>query len=41
VIPLAGRPDSAVVLPSDGGPGGPGDTVLVDPARPATLVVAR
>ncbi|MCX5242564.1 hypothetical protein OG824_45940 [Streptomyces prunicolor] len=41
VIPLAGRPDSAVVLPSDGGPGGPGDTVLVDPARPATLVVGR
>ncbi|XUL87681.1 hypothetical protein ACQ86D_14185 [Streptomyces galilaeus] len=41
VIPLAGRPDSAVVLPPDGGPGGPGDTVLVDPARPATLVVTR
>jgi len=41
VVPLAGRPNAAVVLPPDGVAEGPGDTVRVEPARPATLVVTR
>jgi len=45
LVPLAGQPvAAAVVPPSDGvtDPGRmPGDTVLVDPSRPTTVVVAR
>jgi hypothetical protein len=45
VLPLAGRPGSAAALPPLDTvtiPGrAPGDTVLVDPSRPATLVVTR
>ncbi|WP_405873493.1 hypothetical protein [Streptomyces sp. NBC_00005] len=44
LVPLAGRPVASAVLPADGGavPGrGPGDRVLFDPSRPATVVVTR
>ncbi|MGW3283209.1 hypothetical protein ACWDR3_01025 [Streptomyces sp. NPDC001002] len=41
VVPLAVRANTAAVLPPDGGAEGPGDTVLVNPASPATLVVTR
>ncbi|MEU9959225.1 hypothetical protein [Streptomyces sp. NPDC050982] len=45
LVPLAGRPDSLVAVPPGAGielPGrAAGSTVLVDPRRPATMVVAR
>ncbi|MFE9437908.1 hypothetical protein ACFYO2_02630 [Streptomyces sp. NPDC006602] len=41
LVPLAGPPDTAAVLPPDEGADRPGDTVLVDPRRPATLSVTR
>ncbi|WP_307531715.1 hypothetical protein [Streptomyces umbrinus] len=45
LVPLAGRPDVLVAVPTVGGTELPGrtagSTVLVDPRRPATMVVAR
>ncbi|MEU9898201.1 hypothetical protein ACIBCS_15680 [Streptomyces phaeochromogenes] len=45
LVPLAGRPDGLVAVPPVGGVELPGRTagskVLVDPRRPATMVVAR
>ncbi|MDQ1044894.1 hypothetical protein [Streptomyces sp. V4I2] len=41
LVPLAGPPDTAAVLPPDEGTDRPGDSVLVDPRRPATLSVTR
>jgi hypothetical protein len=45
LVPLDGQPVTTAVAPPLGGtavPGRmPGDTVLVDPSRPATVLVAR
>ncbi|MDH6216545.1 hypothetical protein [Streptomyces pseudovenezuelae] len=42
LVPLAGHPTTSAALPpTDGTAPTPGDRVLLDPTRPATLVVAR
>ncbi|MFJ6082183.1 hypothetical protein ACIQI8_12335 [Streptomyces sp. NPDC092369] len=42
LVPLAGHPTASAALPpTDNTAAAPGDRVLLDPTRPATLVVAR